>query len=124
MRTFETVEEVLDLTGADTPVHPASAVKNGWSRIVESAVRHGEVIVTNHSRPEVIVIDVAVYADLVRRAQANDPLEVLRADFDRRFAALNTRAGADKLRKVAATGLPAATPRKAVRTSGSRDSMR
>ena len=124
MRAPETVEEVLDLTGADTPVHPASAVKNGWSRIVESAVRHGEVIVTNHSRPEVIVIDVVVYADLVRRAQANDPLEVLQADFDRRFAALNTRPGADKLRNIAATGLPAATSRKAVRTSGSGDSMR
>ncbi|MEO6967384.1 MAG: type II toxin-antitoxin system prevent-host-death family antitoxin [Rhodanobacteraceae bacterium] len=124
MRTRETLEEVLDLTGADTPVHSASAVKNGWGRIVEGAVRHGEVIVTNHSRPEVVVIDVGVYADLVRRARAKDPLEVLRADFDHRFAALNTRAGADKLRKIIATGIPAASPRKAVRTSGKRGLMR
>lgn len=35
MRTLETIAEVLELTGADTPVHPASAVKSGWSRIVE-----------------------------------------------------------------------------------------
>ncbi|MEO7148745.1 MAG: type II toxin-antitoxin system prevent-host-death family antitoxin [Rhodanobacteraceae bacterium] len=124
MRAPETVEEVLDLTGADTPVHSASAVKNGWSRIVEGAVRHGEVIVTNHSRPEVVVVDVGVYADLVRRIQAKDPLEILRADFDHRFAALNTRAGADKLHRIAAAGIPAGTPREAIRKSGRRGSVR
>lgn len=82
------------------------------------------MIVTKHSRPEVVIVDVGVYADLVRRAQAKDPLEVLRVDFDHRFAALNTGAGADKLRKIVATGIPAASPRKAVRKPGRRGSVR
>lgn len=101
------LDEILELTGAGTPVHPASDIKNSWSRIVESAVRHGEVIVTHHRRPEVVVMDVAAYAALARRAEANSPLQALRADFDRRFAKLNTKAGATRLHRAAAAGLPA-----------------
>lgn len=109
-----TIDDIRKLAGADTPVHPASAVKAGWSSIVREAVRHGEVIVTNHNRPEVVVIDIAAYAELVRRAQANDPLQALAADFDRRMAALATPAGGARLRAVAAAGIaPPRTTRKA-----------
>lgn len=111
MPTHNSLAAILDLTGADTPVHPASDIKSGWSQIVENAVRHGEVIVTHHRRPEVVVMDVATYADLVRRAESNSPLRFLRADFDRRFAQLNTRAGAAKLRTIAAAGIPKPTQR-------------
>lgn len=118
MHTIDTLEQVLDLAGADTPVHSASDIKSGWSRIVESAMRHGEVIITHHRHPEVVVMDVAAYADMVRRAETNHPLGALRAEFDRRFAKLDTESGAGRLRAVAATGIPAAStsssnPRKA-----------
>ena len=116
MRAPNTIEDVRKLAGADTPVHPASAVKAGWSGIVREAVRYGEVIVTNHNRPEVVVVDIAAYAELVRRAQANDPLRALQADFDRRLAVLATPAGEAKLRAIAATGIgPPVARRKAVR---------
>ena len=88
MSTHDNLASLLELTGADTPVHPASDIKSGWGRIVESAVRHGEVIVTHHRRPEVVVMDVAAYADLMRRAEANGPLRILQADFDKRFGGL------------------------------------
>lgn len=107
-----TLEDVRKLAGADTPVHPASAVKSGWASIVREAVRHGEVIVTNHDRPEVVVVDIAAYAELVRRAQANDPLRALQADFDRRMAVLATPAGATRLRSMAAAGMAPSTSRK------------
>lgn len=113
------LDALMELAGADIPVHPASAVKNGWSRIVQDAVRNGEVIVTNHSRPEVVVMDVANYADLMRRVRAKDPLKVLKADFECRFAALNNRTGNAKLRAAAAAGIPPPKRRKreAVRTA-------
>lgn len=104
------LQEVLELTGSDTPVHPASAVKSRWSAIVREVARHGEVIVTHHSRPEVVVLDVATYAELVRRARANeglagDPLQALAAEFDRRLARLNTPKGGAALRAAAAGGI-------------------
>lgn len=106
MHNVDTVEKALQLAGADTPVHPASDIKTQWSRIVESAMRHGEVIVTHHRRPEVVVMDVGAYAELVRRAEAAGPLHGLQADFDRRFAALDTRTGDAGLREIAAAGIP------------------
>lgn len=115
MHTLDTLDTILDLAGADTPVHPASDIKSGWSRIVENAVRHGEVIITHHRRPEAVVMDVAAYADLARRAEANSPLQALRADFDRRFAKLNTKSGTTRLRAQAAAGIPAPSSAKPAR---------
>lgn len=112
MRAPNTIEDVRRLAGGDTPVRPASAVKAGWSSIVRDAVRYGEVIVTNHNRPEVVVVDIAAYAELVRRAQANDPLRALQADFDRRLAVLATPAGEAKLRSIAAMGIGPPTARR------------
>ncbi|HST45128.1 MAG TPA: type II toxin-antitoxin system prevent-host-death family antitoxin [Luteimonas sp.] len=101
------LQDVLKLTGADTPVHPASAVKASWPAIVRDVARHGEVIVTHHNRPEVVLVDVAAYADLVRRAEANDPLKMLAAEFDRRLAVLDGVDGNARLRAAAAAGLGA-----------------
>ena len=80
------LQEVLRLTGADTPVHPASAVKASWPAIVRDVARHGEVIVTHHNRPEVVLLDIAAYAELVRRAEANDPLRTPAAEFEPHLA--------------------------------------
>lgn len=106
MPNIDTLEQALQLAGADTPVHTASDIKSNWSRIVESAVRHGEVIVTHHRRPEVVVMDVGAYADLIRRASPAGPLVALQAGFDRRFVALDTRTGDGKLGAIAAAGIP------------------
>lgn len=118
MQPLRNIDHVRQLAGDDTPVRSASEVKSGWSGIVREVVRHGEVIVTHHGRPQAVVVDVEAYADLVRRANANDPLEVLAAEFDRRFAALDTPAGASRLRSVAAGGItsPARRRRDAIRS--------
>lgn len=101
----QTLDDVRQLAGGDTPVHSASEVKSGWSGIVREAVRHGEVIVTHHGKPQAVVVDVVAYAALVRRAQTNDPLQALVADFDRRLAVLNTPGAGERLRRVAAGGI-------------------
>lgn len=105
MPSPQTLDDVRQLVGDDTPVHSASEVKSGWSGIVREAVRHGEVIVTHHGKPQAVVVDVVAYAALVRRAQANDPLQALVADFDRRLAVLNTPGAGERLRRVAAGGI-------------------
>lgn len=118
MPATSNLQRVLDLAGPDTPVHPASDVKSSWGVIVKNAMRHGEVIVTHHHRPEVVVMDVAAYADLARRAEANGPLQALRAGFDRRFTKLNTDTGSARLRRIAAGGIPAPARPKAGRKPG------
>ena len=118
MQPAPTLENVRQLAGNDAPVRSASEVKSGWSGIVREVVRHGEVIVTHHGRPQAVVVDVDAYADLVRRAQANDPLQMLAAEFDRRLAVLDTAAGARRLRDVAAAGI--ATPARRRKGSGHR----
>jgi len=105
MQPLATLDNVRQLAGEDTPVRSASEVKNGWSGILREVVRHGEVIVTHHGRPQALVVDIETYADLIRRAQANDPLQLLAAEFDRRLAALDTPAGASRLRRAAADGI-------------------
>ncbi len=95
------------LAGASTPVRTASDVKGRWAEIVREAVRHGEVIVTNHNRPEVVVLDPENYARLMRRAESHDALAALRADFGRRLAVLKTPAGHAAMRATAAAGIGA-----------------
>lgn len=111
------LDTVIQLTGADTPVHPSSAVKAGWGKILREVARHGEVIVTSHNRPQAVVVDIETYKNLVRRAQANDPLQALQAEFDRKLAAFNTAGAGDRLRTVAGAGILAPATRKAVTVS-------
>lgn len=106
------LDTVIQLTGSDTPVHPSSAVKAGWGRILREVARHGEVIVTSHNRPQAVVVDIETYKDLVRRAQANDPLLALQTEFDRKLAAFNAPGAGDRLRAVARAGIRAPDARK------------
>ncbi len=107
------LDTVIQLTGADTPVHPSSAVKAGWGKILREVARHGEVIVTSHNRPQAVVVDIETYKDLVRRAQANDPLHTLQAEFDRKLALFNAPGAGDRLRAIAKAGILAPGARKA-----------
>ena len=106
------LDDVLKLAGANTPVRTASEVKTKWATIVREAARHGEVIVTHHNRPEVVVLDPATYSDLVRRAAGNDPLKTLTAQFDRNLAVLQTATGSARLRVAAAAGIGPRTARR------------
>lgn len=78
----------------------ASEVKEQWRDVVADARRHGEVTVTNHERPEVVVLSMDRYEELKREAQANDPLETLHRRFDRELDALRAPDAASRLRKA------------------------
>lgn len=78
----------------------ASEVKERWRDIVEDVKRHGEVTVTNHERPEVVVLSVDRYAELRREAEVNDPLTTLRDRFDRELAVLRRPDSTSRLRKA------------------------
>lgn len=81
----------------------ASEVKTRWRDIVAEAKAYGEVLVTNYNRPEVVVLSVDRYTKLKDDATANDPLAILRAQFDRELAVLGEARGSSKLRRVFAS---------------------
>lgn len=92
-----TMSELEKLVGVHA-THRASDVKSSWREIVEDARSLGEVIVTNHNRPEVVVVSVERYAKLRKEAIANDPLRTLRAEFDRELAVLGEADAPERLR--------------------------
>ena len=78
----------------------ASEVKARWRDIVADAKEHGEVLVTNFERPEVVVLSMERYTDLKSQAAAKDSLAGLAGEFDRELEALRLRGASSKLRKA------------------------
>lgn len=80
------------------PEMPASDVKKlGWKSVALRAREHGEVVITNHNRPEAVVVDIERYEQLVAQSRAGDPLAALRRDFEARVEALHERLQSDAL---------------------------
>lgn len=89
----------LETIAGSHSTHPASDVKANWRKIVKEA-REGDVIVTSYNRPEAVVISVERYAKLKAAAGARDPLQHLRAEFERELAVLRTPSAASTLREI------------------------
>ena len=90
----------------DLPRTPASSVKTlGWRGVMAAVRRTGGVLVTNHDKPEAVILSTEAYAtllDTVRDARRRDEaaLEALRHRFDERLAALQADDAGDRLRAV------------------------
>lgn len=97
--------EALD-TLEDLPRTPASSLKTlGWRGVMQAVRRTGSVLVTNHDKPEAVILSTEAYAALVsavQEARRKDEiaLEALRARFDERLAALQADDAGDRLRTV------------------------
>ena len=85
---------------------PASDVKRrGWRGVIETLGAERALLVTNHDRPEAVIVSTEEYArlraqDLDAQARTESELQRLRHQFDERLAVLRTpRAGA-RLRAV------------------------
>lgn len=96
------IQELEKLAGRHTK-RPASDVKTRWREIVAEANAVGEVIVTNYRRPEVVVVSLDRYTKLKNDAAARDPLNSLRAEFDRELEVLRGASAPGRLRKAFAS---------------------
>ena len=90
----------------DLPRTPASNVKKlGWRGVMREVDRTGSMVVTNHDRPEAVILSLDEYRALVLAAEAaqrssRSALEALRSDFDERLAALAAPDAGERLRDV------------------------
>lgn len=85
------------------PQAPASDVKKlGWRGMMRVIARDGQVVVTNHNKPEAVIVPAAEYArmlELLQQAGEKDRqiLDNLRKQFDQRLACLNAPGAGEQL---------------------------
>ena len=88
------------------PRTPASSLKTlGWRGVMQAVREAGRVLVTNHDKPEAVIVSLEAYTAMARavedaRRRDADVLDVLRTRFDERLAALDESDAGDRLRKV------------------------
>jgi len=91
-------------TDADTQVldrYSASDIKKlGWKAVSTRVHEYGPVLITNHNRPDAVVMDSEHYQALLARAESNDPLRTLRERFARRLERLGSAQAAIELRRA------------------------
>ncbi len=88
------------------PQTPASDVKKlGWRGVMDTVRREGKVLVTNHGRPEAVVLSPEEYDRLSKASQSLEEqnrakLDELRAQWDKKLQWLNEPGASDTLREV------------------------
>ncbi len=85
---------------------PASDVKRlGWRGVIETLGTRRALLVTNHERPQAVIVSTEEYARLTAhvadaRARTEAELERLRHGFDERLAGLRAPRTGERLRAV------------------------
>ncbi|MGZ0655381.1 prevent-host-death family protein [Coraliomargarita sp. W4R72] len=74
----------------ELPSSPASQLKNAFKGVYQQALDAGAVSITRNRKREAILLSATLYDQIIAELAARDPLEVLRKDYDARFAAMQT----------------------------------
>lgn len=88
---------------------PASDVKRrGWRGVMQTLSVEGTLLVTNHDRPEAVILSADAYASLLDLAAQGESriesdLATLRQRFDERLAVLQTPEAGERLRAIMRT---------------------
>ncbi len=74
----------------ELPSSPASRLKNAFKPVFQQVLEEGVVSITRNRRREVVVMSAELYDQIIVELASRDPLEVLRKDYDPRFAKQQT----------------------------------
>ncbi|GEM_PF-7038092 len=89
-----TVEELLPAP-EKLATAASSTVTTKWSQVRDAAMRNGMISITNHQRPQLILMNVERYDSLRKRAARNKAaqpkLDELNAMFEAQFASFQTK---------------------------------
>ncbi|MFU8847370.1 MAG: type II toxin-antitoxin system Phd/YefM family antitoxin [Opitutales bacterium] len=72
------------------PTSPATKLKNAFKPVFQQVLKDGAVSITRNRKREAILLSAELYDQIIAELAARDPLEVLRKDYDARFAAMQT----------------------------------
>ncbi len=74
----------------ELPSSPASKLKNAFKPVFQQVLKEGAVSITRNRKREAVVLSAELYDQIIAELAARDPLEVLRKDYESRFAAMQT----------------------------------
>lgn len=74
----------------ELPSSPSSQLKNAFKGVYQQALESGAVSITRNRKREAILLSAKLYDQIIAELAARDPLEVLRKDYDARFADMQT----------------------------------
>lgn len=74
----------------ELPSAPASKLKNAFKPVFQQVLKDGAVSITRNRRREAVVMSAELYDQIIAELASRDPLEVLRKEYEVRFAAMQT----------------------------------
>ncbi|MBN2068433.1 MAG: hypothetical protein JW739_02240 [Opitutales bacterium] len=74
----------------DLPSSAASELKNAFKGVYQQALKLGAVSITRNRKREAVVMSAELYDQIIAELASRDPLEVLRKEYNARFAAMQT----------------------------------
>jgi PHD/YefM family antitoxin component YafN of YafNO toxin-antitoxin module len=75
----------------ELPSSAASELKNAFKSVYRRALESGAVSITRNRKREAILLSAELYDQIIAELASRDPLEVLRKDYDARFASMQTQ---------------------------------
>lgn len=74
----------------ELPSSAASELKNAFKGVYQRVLTDGAVSITRNRKREAVVLTAELYDRIIAELAARDPLELLREEYDARFAAMQT----------------------------------
>ena len=91
----------MQLTDIESlPEESATALKNKFKEVKQSAARFGAVRITSHRKTTGVYMDVQVFKELLKKSAQKDPLAQLNAEFDALYQSMQTADYPDKMDDV------------------------
>lgn len=75
-------------TSRELPTSPSTDLKNTFKSVFQKALESGPVSITRNRKREAILLSADLYDQIIKELASRDPLEILRKDYDKRFAAM------------------------------------
>ena len=70
----------------ELPSSPSTDLKNAFKSVFQKVLESGPVSITRNRKREAILLSADLYDQIIKELASRDPLEVLRKDYDKRFA--------------------------------------
>lgn len=82
-------------TSKELPTAPASDLKNTFKPVFQRVLKEGAVSITRNRKREAVVLSAELYDQIIAELSSRDPLEILRKDYEARFASRQTESSAE-----------------------------
>lgn len=94
MATIKTMPAPYDIhtlhPSKELPSSPASELKNAFKGVFKQALEVGPVSITRSRKREAVLLSTELYDQIIKELASRDPLEILRKDYDERFAGMQS----------------------------------